>query len=118
MATSFIKCNRAEDSRRHGHKSYTTLNTKNYVWKFNAVKLVKKSHRNIFPVVTQNNELLGIITLDDIREIMFDPDSQKNVIISTLMHKPPAVVNSDENMQYVMTLFEKKEGSNNEEALW
>ncbi len=71
------------------------------------VKLVKKSHRNIFPVVTQNNELLGIITLDDIREIMFDPDSQKNVIISTLMHKPPAVVNSDENMQYVMTLFEK-----------
>lgn len=71
------------------------------------VKLVKKSHRNIFPVVTQNNELLGIITLDDIREIMFDPESQKNVIISTLMHKPPAVVNSDENMQYVMTLFEK-----------
>lgn len=71
------------------------------------VSLVKKSHRNIFPVVTQNNELLGIITLDDIREIMFDPESQKNVIISTLMHKPPAVVKSNENMQYVMTLFEK-----------
>ena len=71
------------------------------------VKLVKKSNRNIFPVVTQNNALLGIITLDDIREIMFDPDSQKNVIISTLMHNPPAVVKSGENMQYVMTLFEK-----------
>ena len=38
---------------------------------------------------------------------MFDPDSQKNVIISTLMHNPPAVVKSGENMQYVMTLFEK-----------
>lgn len=71
------------------------------------VSLVKKSHRNIFPVVTENNELLGIITLDDIREIMFDPESQKNVIISTIMHKPPAVVKTDENMQYVMTLFEK-----------
>lgn len=71
------------------------------------VKLVKKSHRNIFPVVTEENELLGIITLDDIREIMFDPESQKNLIISTLMHKPPAVVKSNENMQFVMTLFER-----------
>jgi CIC family chloride channel protein len=71
------------------------------------VKLVKKSRRNIFPVVTENNQLLGIITLDDIREIMFDPDSQKNVIISTLMHKAPAIIDSKDNMQHVMTMFEK-----------
>ena len=70
------------------------------------VALVKKSHRNIFPVVTSENELVGIITLDDIREIMFEPDSQNSVIISTLMHKPPALVKSDEKMQAVMNSFE------------
>lgn len=71
------------------------------------VSLVKKSHRNIFPVVTQENELVGIITLDDIREIMFDTASQKSVIISTLMNNPPAIVKSNENMQQVMACFEK-----------
>lgn len=71
------------------------------------VALVKKSHRNIFPVVTPDNELVGIITLDDIREIMFDPDSQKSVIVSTLMHKPPAIIPADEKMQEVMNCFEK-----------
>lgn len=70
------------------------------------VSLVKRSHRNLFPVVTSENELVGIITLDDIREIMFDQDSQKNVIVSTLMHKPPAIIKSTENMQSVMTSFE------------
>jgi len=71
------------------------------------VALVKKSHRNIFPVVTEENELKGIITLDDIREIMFDPDSQNNVIVSTLMHKPPAIIKADDKMQQVMISFEK-----------
>jgi len=70
------------------------------------VSLVKKSHRNIFPVVTSENELVGIITLDDIREIMFDHDSQKSVIVSTLMHKPPAIIKADEKMQQVMNSFE------------
>lgn len=71
------------------------------------VSLVKKSKRNIFPVVDENNELKGIITLDDIREIMFDTESQKNVIVGTLMHRPPESVSSKENMQQVMGKFEK-----------
>ncbi|MFY0591513.1 chloride channel protein [Roseivirga sp.] len=71
------------------------------------VDLVKKSKRNIFPVVDENNVLKGIITLDDIREIMFDKESQKNVIVGTLMHKPPETVSSKENMQQVMGKFEK-----------
>ncbi|OEK07263.1 chloride channel protein [Roseivirga misakiensis] len=71
------------------------------------VDLVKKSKRNIFPVVDENNVLKGIITLDDIREIMFDSESQKNVIVGTLMSKPPETVNSNENMQQVMGKFEK-----------
>jgi len=71
------------------------------------VGLVKKSKRNIFPVVDENNALKGIITLDDIREIMFDEESQKNVIVGTLMSKPPETVHSNENMQEVMGKFEK-----------
>lgn len=71
------------------------------------VSLVRMSKRNIFPVVNENNELQGIITLDDIREIMFNPDSQKNVIVAALMHKPPATVSPNDRMEEVMGKFEK-----------
>ena len=71
------------------------------------VALVRKSKRNIFPVVNEKNELQGIITLDDIREIMFDPASQKNIIVAALMHKPPATVSTNDKMEEVMTKFEK-----------
>ncbi|NVK83027.1 MAG: chloride channel protein [Cytophagia bacterium] len=71
------------------------------------VSLIKKSKRNIFPVVNENDELKGIITLDDVREIMFNMDSQKSLIAETLMHRPPETVQSDEKMSEVMAKFEK-----------
>ncbi|WP_420388609.1 chloride channel protein [Roseivirga sp.] len=71
------------------------------------VSLIKKSRRNIFPVVTEKNELKGIITLDDVREIMFNVESQKSVIAETLMHRPPETVQSNEKMSEVMAKFEK-----------
>lgn len=70
------------------------------------VKLVMKSHRNIFPVVNENQELKGIVTLDDIRERMFDENSRKNIIIKAIMHPPPASVSPQEKMQSVMNKFE------------
>ncbi len=70
------------------------------------VKLVRTSKRNIFPVV-EDNKLMGVVMLDDIREIMFDEDLGKRVVIKTLMHPPPAQISSLENMQSVMHKFEK-----------
>ena len=71
------------------------------------VALVRRSKRNIFPVVSEEGALLGIITLDDIRDIMFDEASQKSVIVASLMHKPPDTVSSDTPMQEVMNKFER-----------
>lgn len=70
------------------------------------VKLVKKSKRNIFPVVNEDRELEGIVTLDDIRERMFDEASRKEILINSIMQKPPASVSTTEKMQSVMNKFE------------
>ena len=70
------------------------------------VQLVRKSKRNIFPVVNEAGELEGIVTLDQIRDDMFDPERQERVIVKTIMHKPPAEVSSTEKMQSVMNKFE------------
>jgi|TARA_B110000503_G_scaffold132756_2_gene209125 chloride channel protein, CIC family len=70
------------------------------------INLVKKSTRNIFPVVTETGELKGIITLDHIREIMFDESKRTSVLVSTLMTEVPAHVSSHDSMQIVMNKFE------------
>ena len=69
------------------------------------IPLIKKSTRNIFPVVSEDGVLKGIITLDHIREIMFDESRRKNLTINTLMTQVPTHVSSD-NMQTVMNKFE------------
>ncbi|MCZ6521770.1 MAG: chloride channel protein [Bacteroidetes bacterium] len=71
------------------------------------VNLVRQSKRNIFPVVNDNQELEGIVTLDDIREIMFDEESRQNVLVKSIMRNPPDKVSSHEKMQSVMNKFEK-----------
>lgn len=68
---------------------------------------IKKSSRNLFPVVAADQTFQGIITLDDVREIMFNNESQKNIIVEELMHKPPVTVKSHESMEDVMAKFEK-----------
>ena len=71
------------------------------------VEIVQKSRRNIFPVVDEKGVMKGVITLDDIREIMFDEKSRNKVIIKTIMVQPPAFVTPEESMQAVMNKFEK-----------
>ncbi len=70
------------------------------------INLVKISKRNIFPVVDEHKSLRGIITLDDIRHIMFDPEKQDTVFIRDLMHNPPEILLATENMQKAMEKFE------------
>lgn len=70
------------------------------------VLLVRSSKRNIFPVVNENDALVGIVTLDDVRQIMFDTEIYDTKLVDELMHSPPASVGSQENMQSVMHKFE------------
>ena len=70
------------------------------------VEIVKISKRNIFPVTNSENQFLGLITLDDIRKIMFDNDKFNSTLVKDLMHAPPDYVDMDDNMIQVMDKFE------------
>ncbi len=47
------------------------------------------------------------MTLDDIRHIMFDVEKQKNVRVRQLMHSPPEILLSTENIQLTRGKHEK-----------
>jgi len=53
---------------------------------------VAKSSRNHFPVVNEENEFLGILTINDIRSIMFDKESYDKVKVGSLMHAASDII--------------------------
>ena len=71
------------------------------------VEIISKSKRNIFPVTDNDNMLLGIILLDEIRDIIFKSDLYNKVIVSELMKEPPATISSTETMEEVMKKFDE-----------
>ncbi len=70
------------------------------------VDVISKSNRNLFPVVNDRNELLGIVLLDDIRNIMFRPDLYRRMHVRKFMSMPPARIEVGENMEKVMRTFD------------
>ena len=70
------------------------------------VKVISESKRNIFPVIDKNGHLRGILLLDEVRNIMFQPRLYKRFTVEQLMTSPLAVLRYDLPMEKVMEIFE------------
>jgi CIC family chloride channel protein len=68
------------------------------------VAAISLSQRNIFPIINNQGYLIGIVLLDDVRDIMFNSEYYATSILN-LMHLPPAIINIDEHMEDVMKKF-------------
>ena len=71
------------------------------------VKVISQSNRNLFPVVNDDQELVGVLTLDDIRHLMFDQELYPKTHVRELMNPPPEILNRGESMEEVMKKFTK-----------
>ena len=68
---------------------------------------VAKSKRNLFPVLNEEEALLGIVLLDDVREFMFDSTLHETVYVRSLMHSPPNAIHYEkDNMKVIMRKFQ------------
>jgi len=76
------------------------------------VKTISKSKRNLFPVLTNENMLVGVVLLDNIRHIIFNTDMYTRVFVRDLMLPPPAHISPGESMESVMKKFEVHEAWN------
>ncbi|APD05738.1 putative chloride channel protein ClcB [Flavobacteriaceae bacterium UJ101] len=74
---------------------------------------VAHSNRNIFPVINDKRQFLGIILLDDIRHIMFDQTMYDTVNVQTFMHEAPEVIFlGEDSMEKIMKKFEQSKAWN------
>ncbi|MGI6572220.1 MAG: chloride channel protein [Fermentimonas sp.] len=77
-----------------------------------VVKVISTSSRNIFPVVNDNNVLMGLVMMNDIRNIMFRPELYDRFTVQKFMVGAPARININSNMEEVMDTFENTKAWN------
>jgi len=67
------------------------------------ISIVKKSHRNYFPVEDEETgHFMGIIHLDDIRQYLFNPVMYDTVFLGQIMNTKVDVVNTDDDLADVI----------------
>ena len=70
------------------------------------VDLISHSNQVIFAVVDKEQNMLGIVHFNHIREIIFNPYRVKYTLVKEIMSKPIEIVYPTDSMEVVMNKFE------------
>jgi len=70
------------------------------------IEAFTKSNRNIFPVVDEENNFVGVIQLDNVKELLFRPELHENLTIGDIVTGDVLSIEAGENMEVVMTKLE------------
>jgi CIC family chloride channel protein len=70
------------------------------------VKVIADSTRNIFPVVDEDENFYGIIIMDQIRHMMFQPEIYETTSVRSLMFHPSSIVRITDDMETVAHKFQ------------
>lgn len=71
------------------------------------VELVTISKRNIFPVINADNQFIGIISIDDIKEIMFKQELYNKLLVKELMRRSTYVITEKHDISAAMRMFDE-----------
>lgn len=77
-----------------------------------VVKVITQSSRNVFPVVDDQKRLVGVVLIDNIRNIMFRPELYAKFKVTRFMISPPAIININMPMSEILELFDKTKSWN------
>ena len=71
------------------------------------VNIIARSKRNLFPVVDDNDCLVGVVNMESIRNIMFRQELYHRFNVQKLMELPPARLSVKDPMDTVMKKFDE-----------
>ncbi len=69
------------------------------------VKIIAKSERNVFPVVDEENNFLGVVFINDIRDIIFNTELYDTTYVRNIMFMPDTIINLDATMEDIARKF-------------
>lgn len=67
--------------------------------------VISKSSRNIYPVVDNNGDFLGLVFLDDIKHLIFNEKYYDSLQVKDLSFKPNCIINVKDPMSDVIKVF-------------
>jgi chloride channel protein, CIC family len=70
------------------------------------VEMLKLSDKNIFAVKDKKERFIGIIELNDIKKLLFEPERFDKIRLTHLTKKPPGIIYEDDSMKTVMEKFD------------
>ncbi|MDR2954865.1 MAG: chloride channel protein [Prevotella sp.] len=76
------------------------------------VKVISRSSRNAFPVLDDKGRFLGVVMMDNIRNIMFRPELYNRFKISRVMTSAPATIVVGMTMEKIMRQFDETKAWN------
>ena len=76
------------------------------------VELFRKYDRNLFPVLGKENELLGMLMLNDIRDKMFDQELLDTTFVIDYYIQAPAVIDYHDTFERIMKVFDETQAWN------
>lgn len=76
------------------------------------VKRVPESKRNIFPVINDEEKLVGIVLMENVRPIIFNRELYDSTYVTDFMISAPAIVEMNETMESVMKKFKSSKAWN------
>jgi CIC family chloride channel protein len=71
------------------------------------VDLISNSTQVVFAVVNLENELVGVVYFNDIKEIIFNTYRVKFTLIKEIMSAPKEIITPEDSMEMVMNKFEQ-----------
>lgn len=71
-----------------------------------VVKMISSQHHNHYPVCDPDGTFVGIVTLNEIRNIMFQPRLYERMKVEDIMIGPKGKITPEMNMAEVMNLFD------------
>jgi chloride channel protein, CIC family len=71
------------------------------------IKSISSSSRNQFPVLDKDEKLIGVVMMDHIRKVIFDPARDESLQVKQLMIPAAAVIEKDESIHAVLQKFDQ-----------
>jgi CIC family chloride channel protein len=73
------------------------------------VNTIAHSTRNIFPLVDENHKFYGVIVLDDVRQIIFEPEKYDIVKVKDLSFFPKDFIDIEDSIADIAAKFKENE---------
>jgi len=71
--------------------------------------VLEQTDQLLYPVIDKYGNLLGQVTIDDLRPVLFKPEVFSEAQIADILSTPPEVISINDNIQEVMKKFEDTE---------